>query len=164
MMIEEETQVKKTAVYPQVHHLEEQLVFPFFSLFCHTFFSHTLHPPTTSQNCSSSHLYLITAESTAVNWPHHNTLCSFALNTAELIFRLRMNGLRLKKSHQNTGSLQHIPAEGEILPLTLRLSHTAPYCKKILPILFKFSLNQNVALVYELKIKTVVQTILTHIF
>lgn len=79
MMIEEETQVKKTAVYPQVHHLEQQLVFLFISLFCHPFFSHTLHPPTTSRNCSLSHLYLIIAESAAVNRPHHKTwvfICS----------------------------------------------------------------------------------------
>lgn len=90
-MIEEETEVKRTAVYPQVHHLEEQLVFPFISLFCHPFFSHTLHPPTTSHNCSLSHLYLITAESAAVIRPHHNTPCLFGLNTAEIIFTLRMN-------------------------------------------------------------------------
>lgn len=131
MMTEEEAQVKRTVVYPQVHHLEEQLVFPFISLLCYPFFAHTLRPPTTSHNCSSSHLYLITAESAAVNRPHHNTWCSFARNTAQLIFTLRMNWLRLeKKRHQNTGSLRHIPAEGEILPLTLRLSHSAPYFRR----------------------------------
>lgn len=90
LMIEEETQVKRT-VYPQVHHLEEQLAFPFIPLFCHPFFPHAAHPPTASQDCSSSHLYLITVESVAVNWPHLNTHCSFALHGAELIFTLRMN-------------------------------------------------------------------------
>lgn len=96
MMIEEETEVKRTAVYPQVHHLEEQLVLPFISLFCHPFFSHTLHPPTTSHNFSLSHLYLITAESAAVIRPHHNTPCPFGLNTAEIIFTLRMNWRKKK--------------------------------------------------------------------
>lgn len=101
MTIEGETQVKRTDVYSQMHHLEEQLVFPFIYPLCCLFFSHTLHPPTSSQHCSSSHLYLITAESAAVNRPHH-TWCSFALNTAELIFALGMNWVRLKKKSSET--------------------------------------------------------------
>lgn len=125
---------------------------------------HFSHPPTTSQNCSSSHLYLITAESAAVNWSQH-TWCSFAVNTAELIFTLRMNWLRLKKKVIRTRAVRGTSQKKVKYYLWLCGCRTpVPDCKKIRLIYFKIypKLNQYVTLLYKLeKQKTIViQTIL----
>lgn len=117
MMLEEEKQVKRTAVYPQVHHLEEQMVFPFISLLCHPFFSHPPCPPTTSQDCSPSHLRLIKTESAAVNCPtsQHLFICSeWSRADFHADDELSQGG----KSHLITVGAKHLPVEGETFPLT----------------------------------------------